>query len=142
MILFGEWDRGRLLRSIAAAAVAIVAVLAISLSAFGNPLDFLGHQGGRGLQVESVAAAPWQLREVVNSTPVPEVLRYGAWDIPSEAADAVSRLLDLASLLVFAAAALWWLARDRAIRQVRPWSRRNGPGPGLRLRDRALAWWS
>jgi hypothetical protein len=117
VVLFGEWNRRRLLRAGLAAAVGLGAVFLVTGILFGNGTSFLGEQGGRGLQVEAVAATPWQLREVVTGTEVPEMLRYGAWEIPSATADTVAKLLDVASLAVILAAALWWLARDASLRR-------------------------
>jgi hypothetical protein len=115
VLLFGEWDRRRLAIAAASALACVGLVVAAGAIAFGNPLSFVSQQGGRGLQVESVAAAPWQLREVVTGTPVPEVLRFGAWEIPSSAADFTATALDLATLLVLVTAAAWWWLRGRAI---------------------------
>lgn len=59
VLLFGEWDRRRLLRAGLTAAVAIALVFAISaISISGNQLGFLDEQGKRGLQLESVASLP------------------------------------------------------------------------------------
>jgi hypothetical protein len=115
-LLLGEWDRRRLLRSAAAALASIALVFVVAQLCFGDTLGFLDHQNGRGLQKEAVAATPWQLREVVTGTPVPELTRFGSHEIGSDLADAVSKALTVAALLALLAAALWWLARDRAIR--------------------------
>ena len=127
-LLLGEWDRGRLLRSAATAAGVVALVFVVAQLCFGDTLGFLDHQNGRGLQKEAVAATPWQLDEVVTGTPVPEVTRFGSHEVSSDLADAVSEALTVAALLALLAAALWWLARDRAIRA----------GAG-QLRDLALA---
>lgn len=119
LCIFGEWDRRRLWKSIAWLLTAVGAILLASALAFGDPFTFLGQQGGRGLQVEAIAAAPWQLRDVVTGTPVPQEVRYGAYEIPSSTADTVAMLLNYAALVVFAVAAAWWLLRDRAIRTGR-----------------------
>lgn len=118
-VLFAEWDRGRLLRSIAAAAVTVAAIFAISQIAFGDQTGFLANQKDRGLQIESVAATPWQLRQLVFETPAPVVVRFGTLEIGSDLADAVSAALTVAALLVLLAAAWWWWLRDRAIRRGR-----------------------
>lgn len=115
-LLLGEWDRRRLLRSAAAALGAVALVFVVAQLCFGDSLGFLEHQNGRGLQKEAVAATPWQLREVVTGTPVPELTRFGSHEVGSDLADAVSGALTVAALLALLAAALWWLARDRAIR--------------------------
>jgi hypothetical protein len=115
-LLLAEWDRGRLLRAAATALGVIALVFVVAHLSFGDTLGFLDHQNGRGLQKEAVAATPWQLDEVLSGTPVPEVTRFGSHEVDSSLADAVSEALTVAALLALAAAALWWLARDRAIR--------------------------
>lgn len=115
-LLLGEWDRRRLLHSAATALGVIALVFLVAQLCFGDTLGFLDHQNGRGLQKESVAATPWQLDEVVTGTRVPEVTRFGSHEVSSDLADAVSEALTVAALLSLLAAALWWLARDRAIR--------------------------
>ena len=116
VLLLGEWDRRRLLRSILAAVVAIAVVFAISAVAFdGNQFGFLSEQGKRGLQLESAASLPWHLRQLVTGHPPNAVLRYGALEIDSNSADLLAHLLDIASLLALIGAGVWWLLRKRAI---------------------------
>ncbi|HVY95611.1 MAG TPA: glycosyltransferase family 87 protein [Solirubrobacterales bacterium] len=116
VLLFGEWDRRRLLRASLAAAVAIGLVFAISAIAFeGDQVGFLSEQGQRGLQIESVASLPWHLRQLITGEAPNAVVRYGAMEIGSHPADVVSDLLDWATLAVLVAAGVWWLARTRAI---------------------------
>jgi len=120
VLLFGEWDWRRLLRSAIAAAVAIGLVFAISAVAFsGDQLGFLSEQGGRGLQIESVASLPWHLRQLITGEAPNGVVRYGALEIASHPADLVAKLLDWVTLAVLVAAGLWWLARSRAIARGR-----------------------
>jgi len=118
-VLFAEWDRRRLIRSIVAAAVVVAAIFAVSQLAFGEQTRFLRNQKDRGLQIESVAATPWQLRTLVTETPAPLVGRFGTLEIGSDLADAVAKVLDIAALLVLVGAAWWWWLRDRAIRRGR-----------------------
>lgn len=115
-VLFAEWDRGRLLRGILAAALTVAAVFLVAQIAFGDQLGFLSHQGNRGLQVEAVAATPWRLQEAVTGTPVSVVQRSGTNEIGSGLADAVAKALDVATILALIGAAAWWWARDRGIR--------------------------
>ncbi|MET0557140.1 MAG: glycosyltransferase 87 family protein [Solirubrobacterales bacterium] len=116
VLLFGEWDWRGLLRSALAAAAAIALVFAISAVAFdGNQLGFLSEQGGRGLQIESVASLPWHLRQLVTGEAPNAVVRYGALEIASHPADVAAKLLDWATLAVLVAAGVWWLLRTRAI---------------------------
>jgi len=116
VLLFGEWDRRRLLRSALAALAAIALVLLAAAIAFGDPLGFLGEQGDRGLQEEAVATMPWQLRELVTGEGPARAIRYGAWEITGSTADTVAGLLKWATLAALAAAAAWWSYRARAIR--------------------------
>ena len=118
-VLFAEWDRRRLLRSIGAAAAAIFVVFLVAQIAFGDQTGFFTNQGNRGLQIESIAATPWRLREIVTGTPSPVVQRFGTNEIGSDLGDAVGKALDLATILALVGAAAWWWARDRAIRRGR-----------------------
>jgi Glycosyltransferase family 87 len=118
-VLFAEWDRRRLLRSTIATALAVAAVFVAAWVAFGDQSGFLTNQNDRGLQIEAVAAAPWQLREAITGDPMPIALRFGTSEIDSPTAEAVSTLLGVAALLVLLAAAWWWWLRDRAIRRGR-----------------------
>ena len=115
-VLFGEWDRRRLLRSTAVAGATVVAVFALAWIAFGDQSGFFTNQNDRGLQIEAVAAAPWQLRQVITGEPLPEAQRYGTSEIAGSTGDAVATLLGFAAVLVLLAAAWWWWMRDRAIR--------------------------
>jgi hypothetical protein len=119
VLLFGEWDRRRLLRSGLAAAAAAALVFVVSAIAFSGATGFVSHTGGRGLQEESVASVPWQLSEIVSGDPYPREVRYGAWEIADSTADDVAAVLRVLTLLALAAAALWWWARAAAIRAGR-----------------------
>jgi Glycosyltransferase family 87 len=119
VLLFGEWDRRRLAVSAATAAGAIALVFAVAAIAFGDQSTFLDNQNIRGLQVESVASAPWYVRQTITGKVPPTVQRDGTLEIGSDLADAVAVALKWLGLAVLAAAALWWLARDRAIRRGR-----------------------
>jgi len=116
VLLFGEWERRRLIRSIAAALAVLALVFLISAIAFGDPSSFLHEQSGRGLQEEAVATGPWQVRELVTGEGPERAVRYGAWEITTHTADVVAGLLQWLTLAAMgAAAALWWF-RARAIR--------------------------
>lgn len=118
VVLFGEWNRPRLLRACLAAGGAALLVFAVSALAFdGNQLGFVSEQGGRGLQLESVASLPWHLRQLVTGEAPNGVVRYGALEIASHPADIIARLLNVAMLAVLGASAAWWLMRARAIRR-------------------------
>jgi len=119
-LLFGEWDRGRLLRAGGAAAAAIVFVFVLSAFSFsGDELGFLKEEGGRGLQVEAVASLPWHLRQYVTGQEIDAGIRYRAWEIEDGAADVAAGVLEWLSLAALLAAGFWWLARSRAIRRGR-----------------------
>jgi hypothetical protein len=118
-LLFGEWDRRRLLRGSLAALAAIALVLGTATIAFGDPLGFLGEQGNRGLQEEAVATIPWQLRELIAGEGPARAIHHGAWEIVGSTASTVAGLLELATLATLAAAGAWWARRSRAIRSGR-----------------------
>jgi hypothetical protein len=119
VLLFGEWDRQRLLVSVLSSVLAISVVSLVAAIAFGNLSTFLTEQSDRGLQEEAVAAAPWDLNEIVTREPYPRELRFGAWEITSHSADVVAGVLKWLSVAALAAAALWWWFRARAIHDGR-----------------------
>jgi hypothetical protein len=116
LLLFGEWDRRRLLRAVIAATAVAALVLAVSAIAFGGATDFVSHGGDRGLQEEAVATMPWQLEQIVSGDPYPREIRSGAWEIATATADSVATLLRWLTLAALVAAAIWWWFRARAIR--------------------------
>jgi hypothetical protein len=119
LVLFGEWDRTRLLKSALAAVAAIALVFVVSAIAFGDTTGFLSHGGDRGLQEEAVATIPWQLEQIVSGDSYPREIRSGAWEIATSTADSVATLLRWLTLVALAAAAAWWWLRGRAIRAGR-----------------------
>jgi hypothetical protein len=121
LVLFGEWDRGRLLRSALAVVAAAAVIFVGSAIAFGNPTGFLSHGGNRGLQEEAVATIPWQLEQIVSGDPYPREIRSGAWEVATSTADTVATLLRWLSFAVLVAAAAWWWQRARAIRAGHQW---------------------
>jgi Glycosyltransferase family 87 len=100
VLLFGEWNRSRLLRSGGAALAAIALVFAISTIAFGDSTGFLSHGG----------------EQIVSGDPYPRAIRSGAWEVATPTADTVATLLRWLTLAALAAAAVWWRFRARAIR--------------------------
>ena len=116
VLLFGEWDRRRLIRAAGAAVGALAVVFLVSALAFGDSTSFLDGQGNRGLQEEAVATAPWQVSEIVNGDAPDRAIRHGAWEIATGTADTVAGALEWLTLLALAAAAAWWALRARAIR--------------------------
>lgn len=119
VLLFGEWDRRRLIRAGGAALASIALVLVVSAIAFDDSTSFLGEQGDRGLQEEAVATAPWQVGEIVTGHPPDREIRYGAWEITADGSDLIASLLKWLSLATLGAAAAWWWYRNRAIRNGR-----------------------
>ena len=119
VLLFGEWERRRLLCACLAAGATVALVFLIAAIAFGDPTSFLGEQSGRGLQEEAVATLPWQLSAAVGGELPQRAIRYGAWELVGPGAGAVATALEWLSLAVLAAAAAWWALRRRAIRAGR-----------------------
>lgn len=118
LLLLGEWDRRRLLRSALAAAAVIAAVLLASTIAFGNATHFLSNGGGRGLQEEAVATIPWQVGKIFGA-PYARAIHFGAWQIVSPGAATVGTLLKFLTLALLVAAAAWWWRRGKEIRAGR-----------------------
>lgn len=119
VLLFGEFDRRRLLRAGAVAAAVLALVLGASALAFGDPVSFLGEQNGRGLQEEAVATLPWQARAILAGDLPHRAIHYGAWEIAGAGANTVANLLEWLNLAVLVAAAAWWWLRAKAIRTGR-----------------------
>jgi glycosyl transferase family 87 len=119
VLLFGEWNRRRLVQAGLAALATLALVFAVAAIAFGDPAAFLGEQGGRGLQEEAVATAPWQVREIVTGDAPHRAIQYGAWQITSAGAGTVASALEWLTLAILAAAAAWWALRARRIREGR-----------------------
>jgi hypothetical protein len=119
VLLFGEWNRRRLLVSGLAAVLAVSLITLSAALSFGDLSTFLTEQRHRGLQEEAVATAPWKLKELVTGDPAPRVLRFGSWEIPTATADTVAGVLEWLSVAALAAAALWWWFRARAIHDGR-----------------------
>lgn len=121
LVLFGEWDRQRLLRSIAAAVAVVAVVFVASAVAFGNPAGFLSNGGDRGLQEEAVATIPWQLEQIVSGDPYPREIRFGAWEVATPTAEAVATALEWLTVAALAAAAAWWWRWRQRIREGWEW---------------------
>ncbi|HEU4707463.1 MAG TPA: glycosyltransferase family 87 protein [Solirubrobacterales bacterium] len=131
-VLFGEWDRKRLLRSAGAAMAVIALIFATSEIAFSGSFRFLTNQGDRGLQIEAVAATPWEMRQVITGKEPPIAQRFGTNEIASGLADNVGKALDFVALAIFGIAAFWWWQRDASIAiGLAVW--RSGSAPGVTL---------
>lgn len=118
-VLFGEWNRRRLALAAITALVAIAGTFLVAGIAFGDQSAFFDNQDARGIEFESVAATPWFVRSMVTGQPVPERPRHGSTEVINPVADTAAVILKWLELVVLLAAALWWLARDRAIRRGR-----------------------
>lgn len=117
--LFGEWDRRRLLRATVAAVAAVALCFLVAGVLFGNQSAFFDNQDVRGLQKESVAGVPWYLQWSVTGREPAFAEVNGTAEFDSGTADAISVALKWLGLLVLLVAALWWVARERAIRRGR-----------------------
>lgn len=116
LALFGEWDRRRLAASAATAAATVVLTFVVAGILFGDQSGFLGNQDSRGLQHEAVGAMPWYGSLMITGTSLPIVLGSGSAEIGGSLAGTEALALKWLGLLILIAAALWWVARDRAIR--------------------------
>lgn len=94
--------RGSLRRSAAALAVYITCAATVSVLFEGD--RFMSNQGGRGLQIESVAAWPFLIAARLGA-PVDIVFANGTNEISAPLADSVARCLPVASLCAVA-----WIA--------------------------------
>lgn len=119
LALFGEWDRRRLAVSAATAAATVLLTFVVSGILFGDQWDFLGNQDNRGLQHEAVGAMPWYASLMITGKSLPIVLGSESAEIGGSLAGTDARVLKWLGLLVLVAAALWWVARERAIRRGR-----------------------
>jgi Glycosyltransferase family 87 len=104
---------GRTSTIVAAVTTAIIA--AVGWLALPNSLDFLIHQGGRGLELEAVAATPWYLRQAITGQAVQWVGRNGSLEIVSPKADLLSHGLVGGMLLVGVALIIWWIKWTRGM---------------------------
>lgn len=117
--LFGEWDRRRLVRATATAAAVGALTFVVAAIFFGDQSGFFSNQDVRGLQREAVADIPWYLQWTVTGREPEIVLSSGTAELGGNVAEAVAVALKWLGLLVLLAAALWWVARERAIRRGR-----------------------
>jgi Glycosyltransferase family 87 len=119
LLLFSEWDRRRLLRSILVAAAVCALIFLLAAALWGNQTSFFSNQGARGLQVEAVSATPWALRQMITGELAHTEVLYGTNQIVSGPAEGISDALDVITVLLGLAAVAWWLLRDKAIQAGR-----------------------
>ncbi|MFI6682712.1 glycosyltransferase 87 family protein [Streptomyces sp. NPDC050485] len=104
----GRTTRRALLGALGAAA-ALLAVLAL---AFSHTLDFARQQGGRGIQIESLAGTALQLAHLIAGRPGRVVHQYGAMEFTGRYVSALAAL----SLALTGLACCWllfWRLRAR-----------------------------
>jgi len=116
LLLITEGSRSSLRTALATATATCVTVTAISWLLLGNPFGFLGNQGGRGLELEAVAASPWYLLQALLGYKVNWADRYGSLELVGSIPDLVARVLAFAALVLAVALVAWWLKRDRLVR--------------------------
>ena len=92
---------------------------AVAAALWGKQTGFISNQDARGLQVEAVAASPWELRQMVTGELPNLEERFGTLEIGSGPADAISSALTVVTILLAIAAAMWWVMRERAIKSGR-----------------------
>lgn len=96
------------LRAGAAFVVVSLACLAATALVYDGLTGFLGGQGSRGLQVESVGALPFL---IMNTGPVNVDLeyRYGSMEVAADGAGIAAAVVMVAALVLFAwVAVAWW----------------------------------
>lgn len=99
----------RLLRGGAIFAGVAALLLGVSHLYARNMMTFVHNQGGRGLEVEAVAATPFQLARAFFGWHAPVKLRYGSVQVIAHQADVVAGLCVFATLigLLIVAYAAW-----------------------------------
>jgi len=94
----------RRLLSVAAGAItlAVAAVVALlGTGTLGSSLDFLHQQRARGLEIEAVAATPWEVWHALShGRSAPPVLQYGAFQVSAPGVGAAVTACTVASVLV------------------------------------------
>ncbi|MEE1752200.1 glycosyltransferase family 87 protein [Streptomyces sp. SP18CS02] len=110
-------------RAWASALLAAVALMTVLALAFSDPLEFLRHQGGRGVQIESLGGSALSVAHLAG-WPGAVQYRYGSFEFTGPHVPVVARL----SLLLTVAAFCWLLLwRVRA----RRWTTATGPDAAL-----------
>jgi hypothetical protein len=104
--------RGRTTRAAwTSAALSAAALLGVLTLGFSHPLDFLRHQGSRGVQIESLGGTALSLARLAG-WPGTVAYRYGAFEFSGPYVSSVTRL----ALLLTALAVCWlllWRVRAR-----------------------------
>jgi hypothetical protein len=115
--VLSEWNRRRLVTMLGGFLVVAASSLLAAAAFFGDQSGFLSNQAGRGLQVESVGATPWQLHQLITGKVVVLAQRNGTNEIDSIVANHVAAGLQVATLAAVVLVAGWAVTRDRLVRR-------------------------
>ncbi|WP_428986113.1 glycosyltransferase 87 family protein [Streptomyces pyxinae] len=106
-------DRGPVTRRAwASAAAAAAGLLGVLLLVFPNPLEFLRHQGDRGVQIESLGGTALSLARLAG-WPGAVTYRYGAFELTGPYVSSVARLALLLTVAGFGWLLAWRLRARR-----------------------------
>ena len=100
LFLRRQWISAAVLTGLVAAAVATLAM--------DGAWDFVPRLAGRGIQIESVLATPWLVRQGFGAS-IDGGFTNGSYEIIGAGAEALARVGSVA--VVVAVAAAWWLSR-------------------------------
>ncbi len=90
-------------------ALTVVTLLVLATVSFDGALSFLGNQRARGLQVESVGAAPYWIYDAFGGK-VASALEYGSMQLDMPGTEAVGTLITLAGIALIAVIGWWRLS--------------------------------
>ncbi|HEY3869479.1 MAG TPA: glycosyltransferase family 87 protein [Actinocrinis sp.] len=108
LTVFGLPRTKRGVQTAIAAVVAGVGGTAIVSSLFTNGWSFVGSQSSRGIEMESVWAAPFLAARQAHLWSGHRQFRYGSYEIVGPGVTAVDAFALLSTLAVFALLAWWW----------------------------------
>jgi Glycosyltransferase family 87 len=107
-------------RAVLWCAATVVIVTGAASIYFGDTFGFLSNQAGRGLEVDSVAASPWFLRDAFTGKPLPFRFASGATDLTGGGTGTVASVLHILMVLAALLIAGWWLTQMQAGRLASP----------------------
>jgi hypothetical protein len=113
--LLAQWNRRRMATAIGGVLGVTVLSFVAAAAFFGDQSGFWSNQSTRGLQVESVGATPWQLRQMITGRTVKLAQRNGTLEVPGHLADSIVRALHYGTFAAILLVLVWFLARDRLI---------------------------
>lgn len=103
--------RARLLPAVASFVAVFAGLLGGAALVYDGLTGFLGGQGSRGLQVESVAALPFLVANAFGRS-VPMEYRYGAMEVAADGAGAAALVVTVVAVLGLVwTAIVWWRGR-------------------------------